>query len=429
MATFTVKPKEKIKHSLTIPADKSITHRAVMLLSIAKGTAVITNYLNAEDCNKTISAFKSMGVKIQNISENQLLVEGVGIDGLKQPTCPIDAGNSGTTIRLLSGILAGQNFSCEIFGDESLSKRPMKRIIEPLRKMGVEISAKDDEYPPLKIKGNPKLKPIDYTLPVASAQVKSCILFAGMQAKGITTISELKATRNHTERMLKYLDAKIKIIDNKIKIEGPAKLVSKDIQIAGDISSASYFIVAGLLVPDSEIEIKDVGLNPFRTGIITVLEKMGAKIKIKNEKYICNEPVGDIVVSSKKLHSGITIDDPSLIPLMIDEIPLLVLATTQAEGKTIIKNAGELRVKESDRIKTITTELNKMGAKITELPDGFIIEGKTPLRGAVVNSYNDHRIAMTLAIAGLIADGETKIDNSECVNISFPGFWKIIEKF
>jgi len=426
MATFTVKPKERINHTLTVPGDKSITHRSVMLLSLSEGNSIISNYLKADDTNRTITAFKNMGVNITEISDDKLLVEGVGIKGLKAPHCAIDAGNSGTTIRLLSGILAGQNFSCEIFGDESLSKRPMKRIIEPLRLMGVEISAKDDQYPPLKIKGNPDLKPIKYTMPVASAQVKSCIIFAGMQAKGETHVIEPAPSRDHTEKMLKYLGAKIDVYENKITIEGPTTLKAKDIHVPGDISSASYFLVAGLLVPNSEIEIKNVGFNKYRIGFLQILSKMGANIQIKNIENVCNETVVDIVASSSELH-GLSVDQ-NLIPSMIDEIPLLVLVATQAKGTTIISGAEELRVKESDRIKTITTELNKMGAKITELTDGFVIEGKTLLHGAEVYSYNDHRVAMTLAIAGLIADGETKINNSECVNISFPGFWEILEK-
>ncbi|MBU2567863.1 MAG: 3-phosphoshikimate 1-carboxyvinyltransferase [Elusimicrobia bacterium] len=432
MPTVSIRPKEKIKTTLNVPGDKSITHRAVILSSLSEGKSTIHNYLDSDDCRRTTGVFRDMGVKIQKfpggkLSDANLTVEGVGIDGLKQPAGPLDAGNSGTTIRLVSGVVAGQDITCEIFGDESLSGRPMDRIIVPLSEMGSDISAREGKYPPLKIKGNPDLKPIRYALPVASAQVKSCVLLAGMQAEGATVVVDPYHTRDHTERMLAYFGASVKDGGEEKIINGPVKLKAKEIFVPGDISSAAYFVVAGMLVPGSEIEIKNVGLNPLRDGIIKTLLKLGGEIIINNRKDVCNEPVGDIVVRSGRRFSGVTVDEPSLIPSMIDEIPLLVLAATQAEGKTIIRNVAELRVKESDRIKSIATELNKLGARITELPDGFTIEGKTPLKGAGVKSYGDHRIAMTLAVAGLIADGETIIEDPGCVDISFPGFWDVME--
>lgn len=424
MSTVKIKPISKKVHiTLTVPGDKSITHRAIILGSISEGTTKIYGYLDADDTRRTIQAFTQLGVKIKNISTNELLIEGVGIDGLNSEiTQVINCGNSGTTMRLLAGVLAGQKFSSELYGDESLSRRPMKRIVEPLQKMNIEISCREGNYPPIKIKGNPELVPVTYELPVPSAQVKSCILFAGMQAKGITKVIEPIPSRDHTERMLKYFDANLFIDESVIHIEGPVRLKSKEIFIPGDFSSAAFFIVAGILLKDAEIELKNVGLNPLRTGLINVLINMGAKIQLKNLKEVCNEPVGDIVVNSSKLNC-ISIGYNE-VPKLIDEIPLIVLAATQADGKTIITGAKELRFKESDRIKTISCGLNKMGAKITELPDGFVIDGPVRLHGASVDSYNDHRIAMTLAIAALIADSETAIDNSECVEISFPDFWK-----
>ncbi|MBU2614817.1 MAG: 3-phosphoshikimate 1-carboxyvinyltransferase [Elusimicrobia bacterium] len=426
MATFTVKPKEIIHASFTVPGDKSITHRSVILSSLAEGNCVVHDYLDGDDCRRTIEAFRSTGIEIKK-EKNKLYIAGKGLKGLTAPAKPVDSGNSGTTIRLMSGVFAGQNFTTEIFGDESLSKRPMKRVIEPLRKMGAQISAKDDQYPPLLIKGNPSLKPVDYQLPVASAQVKSAVLLAGLQTNGTTVVSEPGESRDHTERMLEYLGAKIRVNANTVSLEGGAKLKAKDIFVPGDFSSAAFFIVAGLLVKNSEICIENTGVNSRRTGLIFALEKMGAKIELKDVKTICNEPVGNILIKSGSL-SGITLE-PEYIPKLIDEIPLLVLAATQAKGRTVITGASELRIKESDRIKTISTELKKMGANITEQPDGFIVEGPVKLKGfQKVESYNDHRIAMTMAIAGLCAEGETTINNSECVDISFPNFWDLITK-
>ncbi|OGS19908.1 MAG: 3-phosphoshikimate 1-carboxyvinyltransferase [Elusimicrobia bacterium RIFOXYA2_FULL_39_19] len=425
MPTIKIKPKLNINATLKVPGDKSITHRSVIFAGLAQGHCTVYDYLDGDDCRRTIEAFRQCGIEIKK-DKTQLYIEGKGLNGLKAPEIPINAGNSGTTIRLLSGVFAGQNFETEMFGDASLSKRPMKRVMEPLGLMGVKIQAANSQYPPLKITGNPDLKPITYNLPIASAQVKSAVLLAGLQAHGKTTVIEPGLSRDHTERLLEYFGAKIKYKNNIVTVEGKAELKAKDIYVPGDFSSAAFFIAAGLLAKKSKIKIENVGLNEGRTGFLKALETMGAKIKIENFKIVCNEPVGDIVAEVSSL-KGITLDT-ALVPQLIDEIPLLVLIASQAQGKTVIKGAGELRVKESDRIKAISSELKKMGAVITELEDGFIVDGPVKLHGAIVESYDDHRIAMTTAIAGLCADGETEINNSECVDISFPNFWELIEK-
>jgi 3-phosphoshikimate 1-carboxyvinyltransferase len=417
-----ISPQKKLADVITVPGDKSVTHRSIIVASLATGQSIVNNYLRGDDCLRTITMFKDMGI---DISENKdaLIINGIGIDGLRQPGKTLYAGNSGTTIRLMSGVIAGQTVSVEITGDESLSKRPMKRIIEPLQQMGVNITGTNGQYAPLKIVGNPSLNPITYELPVPSAQVKSCILFAGMQASGTTTIIEPTLTRDHTERMLEYFGIPIKRDRNKIIISGPVKnYPSKPINVPGDFSSAAFFIVGGCICSNNLLKIMNVGINPTRTGLMNVLKQMGADITIERTDMVNNEPTGDLVIKRSKLKC-INLSDPYLVSSMIDEIPVLCLAATQAEGRSIITGAKELRVKESDRIRTITDELTKLGAKISELEDGFIIDGPTKLKGSSVESHDDHRIAMTLAIAGLIADGQTTIQNSECVNISFPKFW------
>jgi 3-phosphoshikimate 1-carboxyvinyltransferase len=424
---MTIKPLNKISSTVAPSPDKSITHRAIILASLAKGKSTIYNYLDSDDCRRTIDAFVSMGVRIDKYAD-KLIIEGKGPDGLGPPASPINAGNSGTTMRLISGVIAGQNFSAQITGDSSLSKRPMRRIIEPLRKMRVEIDAYNDQYPPLKIRGNPNLKSITYKLPVPSAQVKSCVMLAGMRAKGLTAIKQPVISRDHTERMLEYFGIKVGVDNSTVSIEGPVSFEGKEIKIPGDFSSAAFFIVLGLLLPESKIKIENTGLNPTRTGLLDTLTRMGANIKVERTELLNNEPCGDLVVQSSKL-KGITLDDPQAITSMIDEIPVLCLAATQAEGKTVIRNLRELRVKESDRIKSISDELNKMRAKVTELEDGLIIEGPVKLKGATLESYDDHRIAMMLSIAALLAEGETVISNTDCVSISFPDFFKILDEF
>jgi len=418
---------KKLNTTISVPGDKSITHRAIILGGLAEGETIINNYLDSDDCRRTINAFRQMGVKLEKIN-NKIYIESKGLNNLIAPENVIDAGNSGTTMRLLCGVIAGQNFYSEIIGDESLSKRPMRRVIDPLRKMGAEISAVNDMYPPIKIRGNTNLNPITYELPVPSAQVKSAIILASLQAVGTTVIKEPIKTRDHTELMLKHFGVEIINTYSTITINGKTRFKGKTVYVPGDFSSAAFFIVLGLILSDAKIKIENVGLNPTRTGLLDCLKKMGANITIEGTRLVNNEIVGNIIVESSKLN-GIDITEPQDITNMIDEIPILCLAATQANGTTTIRNAKELRVKESDRIRTISTELNKMGAKIIELEDGFIIEGGTKLKGANVDSYNDHRIAMTLAISGLCAEGETVINNSNCVSISFPEFFTIIEDF
>ncbi len=409
---------KSLKGVIDIPGDKSISHRALIFASMATGISKIENLSTAADCMSTISCLHSLGVKIEKQADSTFMVEGKGRFGFTQQSNILDAGNSGTTIRLLSGLLAGLPFESTITGDKSLQKRPMKRIIDPLSQMGAKIFAGDNNKPPISIKGQ-KLTPIFYTMPVASAQVKTAIMIAGLLCDGTTTIIEKYQSRDHTERMFKYLGASISTAFPKIEIRG-GQLTSADIFVPGDISSAIFFVVAALLVKNSNIKLKNVGLNPTRTGCLTALKKMGANISITPDEIRNEELLGTIEVSSSDLKAiNIGAED---IPSMIDEIPILALAATQAKGKTIILGAEELRFKESDRLKAITDGLKRLGASIIEKSDGLEIDGPTPLIGAETESYGDHRLAMTMAVAGLIAKGETKINNFEAVNISFPEF-------
>lgn len=417
--------KYKLVGKIKVPGDKSISHRAVIMGSIAKGLTVIENILISEDVIKTIDAFKNMGVNIE-IMEKKALIEGVGIYGLKKPSTPIYCGNSGTTMRLLSGLLVGQKFSSILTGDDSLMKRPMDRIIIPLSNMGANIKGVKNKYPPLNIKPTNILNSICYKMPIASAQVKSSVLLATLYAKGTTKIIENKITRDHTERMLKLFGANIRCKGNEILMDSENELYGKKLYIPGDISSAAYFIVAALLIKGSHIIIEDVGINPTRAGILSILKKMGANIRIFNEKKINCEPVADIEVKYSKLR-GITIEEDE-IGKLIDEVPIIAVAATLAEGRTVIKGVDELKYKESNRIKTITEGLSNMGAYIKTLPDRMIIEGVQELKPAFLNSYNDHRIAMALSIAALTAKGSSHINKSECINISYPEFYTTLFK-
>ena len=421
---WTIKPVSKIQGKIAVPADKSITHRAIMFSAIAEGVSVVENYLSADDCMRTVAAFRNLGVRIEK-TDKALTIHGAGLEGLMPHAGTIDAGNSGTTARLLAGLLSSQSFISRISGDESLSKRPMKRIIEPLERMGARIIAREGNFLPLEIYGTDCIKPISYASPVASAQVKSSIILAALKARGETSVEEPYQSRNHTELMLKARGVDLSVIGTKVTVRGPAKIKPMNMRVPADISSAAFFIVAGCLCKDSMIEIPDVGVNPTRDGIIEVLKKMGAKLKLSAIKDISGEPVASITAQSSRLRAFEI--KGGMIPRLIDEIPVLVLAATQAEGTSVISGAEELRVKESDRLKTITAELAKMGAKIEEKKDGLIIHGPTKLKGAALESYGDHRIAMTLAVAGLIAEGETKIRNVECVETSFPGFDKLMK--
>ncbi len=415
----------KLNGIITVPADKSITHRAIMLSSLATGKSYINNYLKSDDCLMTMNAFKQMGVNIEQ-TEKSLTITGAGINGLKNPVKEIYAGNSGTTTRLLSGVLAGQKFSSTITGDASLSKRPMKRVIEPLSLMGANITAKENNFLPMTISPKENLKAISYTSPVASAQVKSCILFAGLYADGTTTVTEPIKSRDHSERMFKTFGADISVDGLSVSVKKCNGLYAQEVTVPCDISSAAFFIVAGLIVPNSNIKILNVNINKTRDGILTVLKSMGADIVLDNVRTVSGEDVADIEIKTSRLNS--TSFGKEIVPSLIDEIPIIVLAATQAEGQTVISGAKELKVKESDRIHSVASQLNKMGADIKETDDGFIINGPTKLKGATVDSFDDHRIAMMLSIAGLTAEGETEILNSDCVKISFANFYEVLKK-
>lgn len=415
---------KKLKGEIIIPADKSISHRAVMLASLAVGKSVITNFSNGADCLSTLNAFKALGVKISEI--NSKTIEIVSNGNLTQPSCVLDMGNSGTTTRLVSGILAGQNFNTILVGDMSLSKRPMKRIIEPLTLMGADIKSNNGLLP-LEITGR-KLYGINYSSNLSSAQVKSSIILAGVNKKteGVTIYSEPFTSRNHTELMLKYLGADIKIDGTKTIIT-PSELIAKDIKIVGDISSASFFIVAGLIVEGSDFIIRNVGVNPTRTGILDVVKRMGGNIEIFNEHEISGELVADIRVLYTESLNGCEICNND-IPKLIDELPVIAVLASQAHGITKVKDAGDLRNKETDRISCLVRELQKIGVNIEELEDGFIIKGKSDLTGdAELEIYHDHRLAMSFYIAGLICKNEIAIKDFEWINISFPEFSKLMD--
>lgn len=414
-----------LRGTVTVPGDKSISHRAVMMGAIAEGETFIRNFLTGEDCLSTMKCFQQLGIEFRGPVNGELLVRGRGLHGLKEPEDILDAGNSGTTIRLITGLLSGQPFFSVISGDRSLNSRPMGRVAVPLRQMGAVIMGRrENTLAPLSIRGG-KLKGIDYISPVASAQVKSSILLAGLYAEGITSVSEPLKSRDHTERMLKYFGADLEIDGNRVAVRGGNVLRGGEITVPGDISSAAFLLVAATVVPDSDITIKNVGTNPTRDGIIIALRQMGADIEILDCREINGEPVSDIRVRSAGLR-GATVEG-ALIPRMIDEIPALAVAAAAAEGETVVRDASELKVKESNRISAIVEELKKFGADIEELPDGFKIRPVGRLRGATVNSRRDHRIAMSMAVAGLISEGRTLISESDCVNISFPGFYDVLK--
>ena len=407
-----------LKGTVTIPGDKSISHRAVMFGSLAKGTTEITGFLQGADCLSTISCFSKMGIDITNTGE-KVIVNGKGLRGLSAPSSTLDVGNSGTTTRLISGILAGQNFTSVLDGDASLRTRPMKRIITPLTEMGAIINS-NNGCAPLEIIGSP-LKGIDYISPVASAQIKSCVLLAGLYAENPTSVTEPSLSRNHTELMLKAFGADISTEGFTSKVLPATELFGQQVHVPGDISSAAYFIAAGLIAPNSEILIKNVGLNPTRDGIIKVCRAMGGDITVCDERVQGGEPVGDLLVRSSSLH-GTTVSG-DIIPTLIDELPIIAVLAAYAEGRTVIADAAELKVKECNRIDAMVTNLSKMGVDITGTDDGMIIEGGKALHGAELDTYMDHRIAMSFAIASLNAEGTTTIKDAEIVNVSYPGFF------
>ncbi len=419
-----------LKGTLTVPGDKSISHRAIMFGSLAEGTTTIHGFLKGADCLSTIDCFRKMGISIEE-KEDTIYVHGKGLHGLHKPEETLDVGNSGTTTRLISGILAGQNFDTVLSGDASLNSRPMGRIMKPLSMMGADItSIHDTGCAPLSIKGR-SLNAIHYDSPVASAQVKSCVLLAGLYANGKTSVTEPALSRDHTERMLRSFGANIVSDKNTCTITPPETLHGQHIEVPGDISSAAFFIVAALITPNSEITINNVGINDTRAGILKVCQDMGADITLLNAREEGGEPVADLLVKTSSLRG--TIVEGDIIPALIDELPVIALMACFAKGQTIIKDAHELRVKESDRIAIMTENLGAMGADIIDTDDGFIINSRSDntiptLHGASINCSMDHRIAMTFAVAGLNADGETIITDSDCVDVSYPGFFTQLEQ-
>ncbi|MBS1111932.1 MAG: 3-phosphoshikimate 1-carboxyvinyltransferase [Nitrospirae bacterium] len=425
MSQISIKEKAPLKGEIAPPSDKSISHRAIILAALANGRSIIRNFLQAEDPLRTLQAFRQMGVEIEEKTpEREIIIHGKGLDGLKEPADIIDCGNSGTTMRLLSGVLAGQSFTSTLTGDKYLLRRPMQRIIKPLAEMGALITSENSGYPPLKIKGG-GLKPINYISPVASAQVKSAILFAGLYCEGLTTVTEPEKSRDHTERMLGAAGVDIKVGGLKVGVKGRAALKPMEITVPGDFSSAAFFMVAGSIIPGSEILIKNTGINPTRTGLMDILKMMGADIRFHNMREVSGEPVADISVNYAAL-GGIEVGG-EMVLRAIDEFPILCVAAAKAKGTTRITGAGELRVKESDRIASMAAELRKMGVSIEELEDGLIIEGRERLNAAVIQSHGDHRIAMAMLIAGLTAEGETRVEDIDCVNTSFPGFVEMLK--
>lgn len=416
---------QRLRGEVTIPGDKSISHRAVMFGSLAEGTTEVTGFLRGADCLSTIDCFRRLGITVEDKNE-RILIHGQGLHGLSAPEQLLDTGNSGTTTRLISGILSGQNFETTLTGDASIQKRPMGRIMEPLSQMGASIeSIRGNGCAPLRIQGR-SLHGIHYTTKVASAQVKSAILLAGLYADAPTSVTEPALSRNHSELMLHFFGADVRTEGTTATIQPEPELTGQKVNVPGDISSAAYFIAAGCISPDSEILIRNVGINPTRDGILKVCRLMNADVTLLNENADSGEPTADLLVRTSSL-KGCTIEG-DLIPTLIDELPILAVMACFAEGTTLIRDAAELKVKESDRIAVMTENLTAMGAHVTATEDGMIIEGGYPLHGAVIDSHLDHRIAMSFAIAALNADGETRIQGADCVTISYPAFYKDLEK-
>ncbi len=416
-------PANDLSGEIVMPGDKSISHRAIMIGAIARGRTEAAGILDCDDCNFTIDAFRRMGVSIEK-QGNVTAIDGVGLKGLKAPKGPLNVGNSGTTMRVLAGILAGQDFEVTLAGDNSLSARPMKRVTEPLSLMGVEISAGPGGLPPVRIKGG-RVRPIKYRLPVASAQVKSCVLFAGLYADGMTEVSEPVRSRDHTERMLKYFGADINLGSSGVSVNGGRELTAKSLQVPGDISSASFFMAGASILMGSEILIRGVGINPTRAGILNIMSRMGANIDVISKKDTF-EPSGDIIIKGSKT-KGVVIEKDE-IPAVIDELPVIFVLAALSDGKTVIRGAGELRVKETDRIASMKYNLEKMGAVMNVEKDSIVIGGVRRLKGAGLKSFGDHRTCMAMAVAALAADGPSKIDDVECASKSFPGFFDVFDK-
>ncbi|MCH7615715.1 MAG: 3-phosphoshikimate 1-carboxyvinyltransferase [Nitrospinae bacterium] len=419
MSSLTITPKGPLRGTVHVPGDKSITHRALILSALAEGDSTIRGYCRGEDCLNTLSALQKLGIPIE-IEPDQVHVSGKGLWGLTEPAEPLDCGNSGTGLRLLTGVLAGQQFFTVLTGDASLRSRPMGRIVKPLQLMGAHIQGrKGGNLAPLAVTGS-RLKGSDYVSPVSSAQIKSAVLLAGLFAEGETRFSEPLQSRDHTERMFRFFGIPFDVEGNSIRVTGGQSFQAKDLFVPGDLSAAAFFIVGASIVPDSEVRIPNIGLNPARTGILDILTEMGANIQIDNQRDESGEPVGDLVIRTAPLH-GIAIG-ASQVPTTIDEFPIFCVAAALAQGKTTVTGAEELRVKETDRIQAMATELKKLNVAIEETPDGFVVQGGSSLQGGHCQSYGDHRVAMAIAIAGLTAESPTVIDDTDCIETSFPGF-------
>mgnify|MGYP000492394483 CR=1 FL=1 len=417
--TERIKPARCVRGAVQLPGDKSISHRYAMLAAIAEGPSRIRNYSTGADCGSTLECLRAMGAEVRTEGEI-LCIEGRGLDGLRAPATMLDAGNSGSTIRMLSGILAAQPFQSRIGGDESLSRRPMGRIIRPLSEMGAEIDAREGQYPPLEIHGRP-LRAIEYRLPVASAQVKTCILFAGLYADGETVVHEPVRTRDHTELALRAFGAGLTVDGLTIRIQPRPRLRGRELRVPGDLSSAAFFIVAALIVPESELVIEGVGLNPTRSALLDFLVSLGAGIRVLNVSETAGERVGDIEIRTSRLKGGII--EGALTAALIDEIPVLAVLGAATEEGLVVRDAAELRIKETDRIATVEENFRRMGLAIETAPDGLRVPGGQKFRAAEVDSFGDHRIAMAFSVAGLAADGETVVHGAEAASVSFPEFY------
>ena len=419
-----VGPATGLRGEVSVPGDKSISHRSVILGALAEGKTQISGFLNAGDCRKTAQALAALGVKIDNLGQDDMVVHGLGLRGLRDPGEPLDLGNSGTAMRLLMGVLAGQNFTTTLTGDESLRRRPMERIATPLGQMGIEVSGQGERCtPPVTIYGG-QPEAITYHTPMASAQVKSAVLLAGLYAKGTTTVIEPGPSRDHTERMLAAFGAEVSVDGLQVSVVGSPKLRGQEIVVPGDFSSAAFLLAAGLLVPDSHVTVRNVLLNPTRTGLLDILQRMGAEVEVTDRRQVSGEERGEITARTSQLVATQVGGDE--IPRMLDEVPILALLATQAEGQTVIRDAAELRVKESDRLATTAQVLQTFGGDVQERPAGLVITGPTRLHAATVNSHGDHRIAMAAAVAGLIAAGKSIVQDTACIDTSFPGFIDLV---
>jgi 3-phosphoshikimate 1-carboxyvinyltransferase len=425
----TISRPARLRGTITTPGDKSISHRSSMFNAVARGTARVTNYSTGQDCASTVRILRGLGVQIdvapgKSGSGDTLTVHGVGMSGFREPDDILDAGNSGTTTRLMSGLLAGRPFQAVITGDASIRSRPMGRVIEPLRKMGAEISAREGgTLAPIVFHGG-ELRGFEYDMPVASAQVKSCLMLAGLRAEGRTVLRQPAISRDHTERMLSAMGARVEVSGLSVAVT-PAELNAMDIDVPGDISSAAFWLVAASVHPNAEVTLNNIGLNPSRTGVLEVLRRMGADIEVKRERNVAGEPAGDLVARSSRLH-GVEIAG-DIVPILIDEIPVLSVAAALAEGDTVIRDAAELRVKETDRIAATAAWLEEAGVRVDEAKDGMTIHGAGQLRGISGRSFDDHRIAMSLAVAGLVSEGPVKIEGAGAADISYPTFWRDLE--